>query len=77
MLRWEPAAERQPFGHLLHIVPSTSYQHEAKYMDWLDKVLEKLRQWVEQAMDALLGPVPQEEPIPIPINDSRSRGGRY
>ncbi|MGF1576437.1 MAG: hypothetical protein ACFCU9_10955 [Cyanophyceae cyanobacterium] len=43
-------------------------------MDWFDNFLEKLRQWVEQAIDSLLGPVPQEQvqPIPIPVDD-RSR----
>jgi hypothetical protein len=44
-------------------------------MDWLDNFLEKLRQWVERAMDSLLGPQPQEQtqPIPIPVNDRARR----
>ncbi len=44
---------------------------EANRMDWLDKVIEKIREWVERVIDTLLGsdPEPQPQPIPIPVND--------
>ncbi len=44
-------------------------------MDYIDKVLEKLREWVEKVVDALFGPQtqPEHEPIPIPVDDRHSR----
>jgi hypothetical protein len=41
-------------------------------MDWVEKVLEKIREWIDRVVDALLGESPQEQPqpIPIPVNDS-------
>ncbi|MFM7546642.1 MAG: hypothetical protein ACKO3I_09070 [Synechococcales cyanobacterium] len=39
-------------------------------MDFIDKVLEKLREWVRRLTDAILGPQP--EPVTIPVDD-RSR----
>lgn len=43
-------------------------------MDYIDKVLEKLKEWTRKLVEALLGPQaePEPEPIPIPVND-RSR----
>ncbi len=43
-------------------------------MDYLDKVLEKIREWAQKVVEALLGPQaePEAELIPIPVND-RSR----
>lgn len=43
-------------------------------MDYIEKVLEKLREWAGKLIEALLGPEPESEPqpIPIPVND-RSR----
>ncbi|MDX2273761.1 MAG: hypothetical protein NW237_17670 [Cyanobacteriota bacterium] len=39
-------------------------------MDWVDQVLEKIREWVERVIDSLLGdPQPQPVPIPIPVRD--------
>jgi hypothetical protein len=40
-------------------------------MDYIEKVLEKLKDWARQLIDALLGPSvePEPEPIPIPVND--------
>lgn len=40
-------------------------------MDYIEKVLEKLKDWARQLIDALLGPnvEPEPEPIPIPVND--------
>ncbi|NEP78515.1 MAG: hypothetical protein F6K39_10185 [Okeania sp. SIO3B3] len=43
-------------------------------MDFIDKVIEKLKEWTRKLVDSLLGPEPEPEPelIPIPVND-RSR----
>lgn len=44
-------------------------------MDYIEKVLEKLKEWAQQLIDALLGPEsqPEPEPIPIPVNDRQRR----
>jgi predicted RNase H-like HicB family nuclease len=43
-------------------------------MDWVEKVLEKIREWVERVIDTLLGdPQPQPQPIPIPVEDGSHR----
>ena len=43
-------------------------------MDFIEKVLEKLKEWTRKLVEALFGPQvqPEPEPIPIPVND-RSR----
>ncbi|WP_293061291.1 MULTISPECIES: hypothetical protein [unclassified Okeania] len=43
-------------------------------MDYIDKLIEKLKEWTRRLVDSLLGPEPEPEPelIPIPVND-RSR----
>ncbi len=40
-------------------------------MDYIEKVLEKVKEWVRRLIDALLGPEPEPEvePIPIPTDD--------
>jgi hypothetical protein len=45
-------------------------------MDYIDKVIEKLREWAQKIIDALLGPEPKPEPelIPIPVREPRRRG---
>ncbi|MBK4731512.1 hypothetical protein JJD41_16805 [Oxynema sp. CENA135] len=45
-------------------------------MDYIDKVIEKLREWAQKIIDALLGPEPEPEPelIPIPVREPRRRG---
>lgn len=47
-------------------------------MDYIDKALEKLREWIEKVVDALFGPQaqPEHEPIPIPVDDRNSRRRR-
>jgi hypothetical protein len=42
-------------------------------MDYIEKALEKLREWVDRVIDALFGPEPQHEPelIPIPVDEPR------
>jgi hypothetical protein len=42
-------------------------------MDYLEKVLEKLRDWARKLIDSVFGPEPESEPelIPIPVNDRR------
>lgn len=42
-------------------------------MDYIEKALEKLREWVDRVIDALLGPEVQQEPelIPIPVKEPR------
>jgi predicted RNase H-like HicB family nuclease len=44
-------------------------------MDYIEKVLEKLKEWARRLIETLLGPEPQPEPepIPIPVNDPRRR----
>ncbi len=42
-------------------------------MDWLDKVIEKIREWVERVIDTLLEPQKQPQPIPIPVEDTPRR----
>ena len=43
-------------------------------MDYIEKVLEKLKELARRLIEALLGPDPEPEPelIPIPVNE-RSR----
>ena len=42
-------------------------------MDYIEKALEKLREWVDRIIDALLGPEVQHEPelIPSPVKEPR------
>lgn len=44
-------------------------------MDYIDNVLEKLKEWARKLIEALLGPEvePEPEPIPIPVNDRTRR----
>ncbi len=44
-------------------------------MDYIDQALDKLREWVDKVIEALFGPQaqPELEPIPIPVDDHRSR----
>lgn len=44
-------------------------------MDYVEKVLEKLKDWARRLIETLLGPEtqPEPEPIPIPVNEPRSR----
>jgi hypothetical protein len=53
----------QPFLRSLH------------YMGYLERVLEKIKEWAERMIEVLLGPVaePESEPIPIPIDDCYRR----
>lgn len=45
------------------------------FMDYIDKVLEKIRDWARRIVDALLGPEvePEAELIPIPVDRRRYR----
>lgn len=47
-------------------------------MDYLDKVLEKLREWARRLIETLLGPQAEPEPelIPIPVDEPRRRRPR-
>lgn len=44
-------------------------------MDYIDKVLEKLREWARKLIETLLGPEaqPEPEPIPIPVHEPGRR----
>jgi hypothetical protein len=44
-------------------------------MGYIEKVLEKLKQWAGKLIEALLGPEMQPEPelIPIPVDDRQRR----
>lgn len=46
-------------------------------MDLLGRILDKLKEWVEKAIDALGGREPQSEPVPIPIPVRDRRHPRY
>lgn len=47
-------------------------------MDYLDKVVEKLKEWAQKLIESLLGPQGESEPelIPIPVNDPHRRRHR-
>jgi len=47
---------------------------ENAFMD-IEKVLEKLKEWLNRLADALFGPQtqPESEPIPVPVDDRRTR----
>ncbi|HEY9635124.1 MAG TPA: hypothetical protein V6D14_17105 [Coleofasciculaceae cyanobacterium] len=44
-------------------------------MDYIEEVLEKLKEWARRLIETLLGPEahPEHEPIPIPVNEPRRR----
>ena len=44
-------------------------------MEYLDKVLEKLKEWTRKLIEALLGPEaqPEAELIPVPVNEPQRR----
>jgi hypothetical protein len=44
-------------------------------MDYLDDVIEQIKDWFRKLIEALLGPEaqPEPEPIPIPVNDPPRR----
>jgi hypothetical protein len=44
-------------------------------MDYLEKVLEKVKEWARKLIEAILGPEGQTEGelIPIPVKDSQRR----
>lgn len=44
-------------------------------MDYIEKVLEKIKDWARKLIEALLGPdvQPEPEPIPIPVNEPKRR----
>ncbi|QXE22968.1 hypothetical protein B6N60_01655 [Richelia sinica FACHB-800] len=44
-------------------------------MDYIEKVLEKLKELARKLIEALLGPEAEAEPelIPIPVNEPRRR----
>lgn len=44
-------------------------------MDYIDKILEKIKEWARKIVEAILGPEaqPEPEPIPIPVNDRARR----
>jgi hypothetical protein len=44
-------------------------------MDYIERLLEKLKQWAGKLIEALLGPEMQPEPelIPIPVDDRARR----
>jgi hypothetical protein len=47
-------------------------------MDYIEKVLEKLKDWTQNLIDILLGPAPEPEPelIPIPVKEPSRRQHR-
>ncbi|NJL02393.1 MAG: hypothetical protein HC910_18200 [Spirulinaceae cyanobacterium SM2_1_0] len=47
-------------------------------MDYLDQVLEKLRDWARRLVETLFGPQTESEPelIPIPVDEPQRRQSR-
>ena len=49
-------------------------------MDYLEKVLEALREWARKLIETLVGPQPEPEPegelIPIPVHEPQQRHNR-
>jgi hypothetical protein len=43
-------------------------------MDYIEKALEKLGEWIDRLLDALFGPQeqPESEAIPVPVDDRYS-----
>ena len=41
-------------------------------MDYIEQILEKIKEWTRKLVEALLGPdvEPEPEPIPIPVRNS-------
>lgn len=48
------------------------YLRSVRSMEYIEKVLEKIKEWTRKLIEALLGPdiQPDSEPIPIPVRDS-------
>ena len=44
-------------------------------MGYIEKVLEKLKEWADKVIETLLGPTAEPEPelIPIPVKEPRHR----
>ena len=44
-------------------------------MDYIEKALEKLKEWARKLVEALLGPEaqPEPEPIPVPVREPQRR----
>jgi hypothetical protein len=42
-------------------------------MDYIDKALEKLKDWARKLIEMIMGPdlQPEMEPVPIPVNERR------
>jgi hypothetical protein len=36
-------------------------------MDYIEKLLEKLKEWARKIVETILGPDSQPEPVPVPI----------
>jgi hypothetical protein len=57
------------------LVSARSFFGVSYLMDYIEKVLEKIKQWASKLVEALLGPEMQPEPelIPIPVDDRLGR----
>ncbi|MBW4657104.1 MAG: hypothetical protein KME15_00365 [Drouetiella hepatica Uher 2000/2452] len=43
-------------------------------IDYIERALERLKDWAGRLIEALLGPDAQPEPVPVPVrNDERRR----
>ncbi len=38
-------------------------------MGYLERVLEKIKEWADRVIETLLGPQPESEPVPVPVDD--------
>ncbi len=37
----------------------------------MESILAKLKEWLRRLLDVLLGPAPEAEPIPVPVDERR------
>lgn len=44
-------------------------------MGYIEKALDKLKEWLDRLVDTLFGPQaqPEHEPIPVPVDDRHIR----
>jgi hypothetical protein len=61
--------------HYKILSPSSQFLRSLHYMGYLERVLEKIKEWAERVIEVLLGPVaePETEAIPVPVDDRYRR----
>ena len=56
-------------------IPRLKLKELSDSMDYIQKLLEKVKDWARKVIETLLGPEaePAPEPIPVPVRDSNRR----